>query len=129
MSKELKTGIISILIIALFVWGYNFMKNKSLYDKTRTFYAEYTNVQGLAPKSNITINGLKVGTVSEITFHPFSLSIMASGSAFLSSDLKHGCCATFSLANTLCSLACFEEESAWNCFSGWFGMVLYTSAH
>ncbi len=44
------------------------MKNRSLYDKTRTFYAEYTNVQGLAPKSPVTINGLKVGTVSEIHF-------------------------------------------------------------
>lgn len=70
ISRELKTGIIAVIIIVLFVWGYNFMKNKSLYDKTRTFYAEYTNVQGLAPKSPITINGLKVGSVTEITFHP-----------------------------------------------------------
>lgn len=52
------------------------MKNRSLYDKTRTFYAEYTNVQGLAPKSPITINGLKVGTVTEITFHPFKKGIL-----------------------------------------------------
>jgi len=52
------------------------MKNRSLYDKTRTFYAEYTNVQGLAPKSPITINGLKVGTVSEITFHPSKKGIL-----------------------------------------------------
>ena len=52
------------------------MKNRSLYDKTRTFYAEYTNVQGLAPKSPVTINGLKVGTVSEITFHPFKKGIL-----------------------------------------------------
>lgn len=52
------------------------MKNRSLYEKTRTFYAEYTNVQGLAPKSPITINGLKVGTVSEITFHPYKKGIL-----------------------------------------------------
>ena len=70
VTRELKTGVIAVLIIILFVWGYNFMKNRSLYDKTRTFYAEYTNVQGLAPKSNITINGLKVGTVTKISFHP-----------------------------------------------------------
>ncbi len=70
VTKELKTGVIAVLIIILFVWGYNFMKNRSLYDQTRTFYAEYTNVQGLAPKSTITINGLKVGTVTKITFHP-----------------------------------------------------------
>ncbi|MGI9531039.1 MlaD family protein [Lutimonas sp.] len=70
ISRELKTGVVAVIIIALFFWGYNFMKNRSLYDQTRTFYAEYTNVQGLAPKSPITINGLKVGSVTKITFHP-----------------------------------------------------------
>lgn len=70
MSRELKTGVVALLIIALSIWGYNFLKNKSLYKKTRTFYAEYSNVQGLIPKSPVTINGLKVGDVSKITFHP-----------------------------------------------------------
>ncbi len=76
ISREIKTGIAAVIIIFLSFWGYNFLKNKSLYDSTRTFYAEYTNVQGLAPKSPITINGLKVGTVSEITFHPFKRGIL-----------------------------------------------------
>jgi len=70
VSRELKTGVVALLIIALSIWGYNFLKNKSLYKKTRTFYAEYSNVQGLIPKSPVTINGLKVGDVSKITFHP-----------------------------------------------------------
>lgn len=70
MTREFKTGLIGILIIALFIWGYNFLKDVSLYDKSRILYAEYDNVQGLAPKSPITINGLKVGSVSEISFHP-----------------------------------------------------------
>lgn len=70
ITRELKTGVIVLIIIALSFWGFNFLKNRNLYDKTRTFYAEYSNVQGLAPKSPVTINGLKVGTVSEITFHP-----------------------------------------------------------
>lgn len=76
ITREIKTGITAVIIIFLFFWGYNFLKNRSLYEKTRTFYAEYTNVQGLAPKSPITINGLKVGTVSEITFHPFKKGIL-----------------------------------------------------
>lgn len=76
ISREIKTGIAAVIIIFLSFWGYNFLKNRSLYDSTRTFYAEYTNVQGLAPKSPITINGLKVGTVSEITFHPFKRGIL-----------------------------------------------------
>ena len=70
VSREIKTGVIVLIIIALSFWGFNFLKNRNLYDKSRTFYAEYTNVQGLAPKSPITVNGLKVGNVSKITFHP-----------------------------------------------------------
>ncbi|VAV82897.1 hypothetical protein MNBD_BACTEROID02-1063, partial [hydrothermal vent metagenome] len=70
VSRELKTGIIAILIISLAIWGFNFVKNKSLYEKTRLFYAEYNNVQGLISKSPVTINGLRVGKVAKITFHP-----------------------------------------------------------
>lgn len=70
ISRELKTGIIAVLIIALFVWGYNFLKDSSLTHKNRTFYAIYENVQGLSPNGQVTINGLKVGRVSKITFHP-----------------------------------------------------------
>jgi phospholipid/cholesterol/gamma-HCH transport system substrate-binding protein len=70
VSRELKTGIVALLIIALSIWGYNFLKDKSLYNNTRVFYAEYLNVQGLVPKSPISINGLKVGSVEKITFHP-----------------------------------------------------------
>jgi phospholipid/cholesterol/gamma-HCH transport system substrate-binding protein len=69
-TREFKTGVFAIVILALFIWGYNFLKDVSLYDKSRILYAEYDNVQGLAPKSPITINGLKVGSVSEISFHP-----------------------------------------------------------
>ncbi|MEN8187239.1 MAG: MlaD family protein [Bacteroidota bacterium] len=76
ISRELKTGIVAILIIILFVWGYNFLKDRSLTDKTRIFYAEYENVQGLIPTSMITINGLKVGKVSDITFHPTKPGIL-----------------------------------------------------
>jgi len=76
VTRETKTGIVAIAIIALFIWGYNFLKDRSLYDTSRTFYAEYSNVQGLAPKSPVTINGLKVGTVSDISFHPSKKGIL-----------------------------------------------------
>jgi len=70
LSKEIKTGIIALLIIVLFIWGYNFLKDKKLYDDSRTFYAEYSNVQGLVIDAPVTISGLKVGKVTKITFHP-----------------------------------------------------------
>lgn len=76
ISRELKTGIIALLSIVLFFWGYNFLKNQSIYDKTRTYYAEYSNVQGLSPNSPITINGLNVGKVSDISFHPLKKGVL-----------------------------------------------------
>ncbi|MDZ7615160.1 MAG: MlaD family protein [Flavobacteriaceae bacterium] len=70
ISREIKTGIIAVLIIVLFIWGYNFLKDRKILDRNRTYYAMYENVQGLVPTSPVLINGLKVGSISRITFHP-----------------------------------------------------------
>ncbi len=70
LSRELKTGIIAILVIAIFIWGFSFIKGTNLIDNNRIFYAEYNNVQGLSPSAPVTINGLRVGTIKTIDFHP-----------------------------------------------------------
>ena len=70
MSKELKTGIVAIIVIIVFVWGYNFLKGQNLFDTdTRYFNVEYTNIGGLNKSSLVTINGLKVGKVTKIDFN------------------------------------------------------------
>lgn len=70
MSKEFKTGIVSIVIIALFIWGFNFLKGKNLFEpNSRSFYIEYKNIQGLNKTSIVTINGLEVGRVVDISFN------------------------------------------------------------
>jgi len=71
MSKELKTGITALLIIALGVWGYNFLKRQDIFSaSTRHFFVEYNNINGLNEASVVTINGLKVGKIDQITFNP-----------------------------------------------------------
>ncbi|AOW20248.1 MlaD family protein [Urechidicola croceus] len=70
LSRELKTGVIAIVIIAVFIWGYNFLKGQNLFNKSpRTYFAEYNNVQGLNTASPVTINGLQVGKVVDIKFN------------------------------------------------------------
>ncbi len=70
MSKELKTGIIAALIIALAVWGYNFLKRQDLFSSgSRYFYVEYNNINGLSEASIVSINGLQVGKVEKIAFN------------------------------------------------------------
>ncbi|MCT4699485.1 MlaD family protein [Tenacibaculum haliotis] len=70
MSKELKTGIVAIVIIVLFIWGYNFLKGQDLFNgSSRKFFVEYKNINGLNTASLVTINGLKVGKISDISFN------------------------------------------------------------
>ena len=69
ISRELKTGVIAVAIIGLFIWGYNFMKGQNLFDSSpRTYFARFSNVDGLNMASLVTINGFKVGKVANITF-------------------------------------------------------------
>jgi phospholipid/cholesterol/gamma-HCH transport system substrate-binding protein len=70
MSKELKTGIVLIIIIVSFIWGFNFLKGHDVFQpNSRSYNVEYTNVGGLTEASLVTINGLKVGQVDDIDFN------------------------------------------------------------
>lgn len=70
MSKELKTGIIVIIIIITFIWGYNFLKGHDLFNgQSRKFKVEYKKIGGLNRASPVTLNGLKVGQVNDIEFN------------------------------------------------------------
>ena len=66
LSREVKTAILVLVAIALLIFGYYFLKGNNLLDGSRTFYAKYDNVEGLAKSSKVTINGLQVGTVTDI---------------------------------------------------------------
>lgn len=70
MTKELKTGLIVVIIIIGFFWGFNFLKGHDLLGgKAREFKVEYSKIGGLNEASPVTINGLKVGQVKEIEFN------------------------------------------------------------
>ena len=69
ISREFKTGVVAVVIISLFIWGYNYMKGLNLFDgPLQTYFTEYTNVQGLNTSSVVTINGVEVGKVLDIKF-------------------------------------------------------------
>lgn len=68
LSKEVKTGLLAIVAIALLIFGYSFLKGENLLNNDRTFYAIYDDVEGLAPSSSVTINGLEIGKVVSINF-------------------------------------------------------------
>ena len=68
VSREVKTGILAIGAILLFVFGYSFLKGTNLFQDSRVFFVKYKNVEGLATSAPVTINGLNVGKVNDIKF-------------------------------------------------------------
>jgi len=66
ISKEFKAGIISIVAIASFWWLFNYLKGNDLFSSTKTYYANFDNVDGLAASKSVMINGLKVGMIKSI---------------------------------------------------------------
>lgn len=67
ISNETKVGALTAVAITLLVLGFNFLKGKTLFSKSRTLYAKYDNVQGLDNSNPVMINGMQVGTVYSIT--------------------------------------------------------------
>lgn len=69
-SRELKVGLITIVALASLYYGINFLKGQDIFQNKTIIYAQYEQVDGLSPSRPININGLKVGVVDKIYFHP-----------------------------------------------------------
>ncbi len=63
INNETKIGILAVVAVALLVLGFNFLKGRDLFDKSRKLYAVFHSVEGLSTSNPVTINGLQVGTV------------------------------------------------------------------
>lgn len=66
ITKEIKTAILVIASILLFIWGYSFLKGRDLFTEYKTLYVQYDNIEGLGKSALVTINGLQIGKVSDI---------------------------------------------------------------
>jgi len=70
IRREIKVGIVFVLATAILIWGLMYLKGLELLKTSRTFYAVYDQVNGLAAANPISIKGLKVGQVKKLYFHP-----------------------------------------------------------
>ncbi|RYJ42510.1 MlaD family protein [Flavobacterium beibuense] len=68
VTREVKTAILVIGAILVFIWGYMFLRGKDLFNSYKTFYVVYDNVEGLSHSAPVTINGLVIGQVTDISF-------------------------------------------------------------
>lgn len=69
-SKELKVGVVFVLATAVLIWGLMYLKGLELLKTSRTFYAQYEDVNGLVAANPVIIKGLQVGQVKKVYFNP-----------------------------------------------------------
>jgi len=68
LSKEIKTAILVLSGILLFIFIFYYLKGENILDNSKRITAVYDNVEGLAPSAAVTINGHKIGKVQSIDF-------------------------------------------------------------
>ncbi len=69
INNEIKTGILAIFAIGLFVFGFSYLKSNDIFVSDRTFYAVYSDVEGVVNGTPVTVNGFPVGSVQKISFY------------------------------------------------------------
>ena len=70
LTREIKTAVLVIASLLLFIWGYSFLKGSNLFNNHKKLFVEYDNIEGLVPAAPVTINGKIIGKVSSITLNP-----------------------------------------------------------
>ena len=76
ISREIKTALLVLGGIALFIYGFSYLKGNSIFKSSITIHAVYEEIEGLVSGAKVTINGLSVGKVSRIDFLPSTTKIL-----------------------------------------------------
>lgn len=68
LSKEFKAALLVITALVVFIWGFNYLKGKNIFNFSTVYYVVYDDIQGLMTGTPVSINGFNVGKVSDIEF-------------------------------------------------------------
>ena len=63
ISNETKVGILSVAALTLLIIGFNYLKGKDVFNRTKKIYAVFSKLGSLAKSNAVKINGYTVGTV------------------------------------------------------------------
>lgn len=70
IKREAIIGLISLITIAGMIWGYKFVKGEVLLSQSYSFQSTFADVFQLAPSNPVLVNGLKVGSITDIKVNP-----------------------------------------------------------
>ena len=65
ISNETKVGALTILALALLFIGFNYLKGRDVFSRTKKIYAVFTDLGSLEKSNEVKINGLPIGSVYE----------------------------------------------------------------
>lgn len=70
IKREIKIGVVATLSLLLFIWGLNYLKGEDIFSKQIVYYAVYEDVTGLIESNPVSLNGVNIGQVKNISFMP-----------------------------------------------------------
>ncbi len=73
ISNEAKVGTLTVISLALLIFGYNFLRGRSVLKTGNFLYAKYTDAKSLMVSNPVYINGFQVGNVYDIETEDASL--------------------------------------------------------
>lgn len=68
ISKEVKVGFIAIVVFAVTIWGFNFLKGKDILKPTDSYFIVFDRADGLIEAGNVIYKGYKIGNITSLTF-------------------------------------------------------------
>ncbi|HRD82530.1 MAG: MCE family protein [Saprospiraceae bacterium] len=70
ISSEVKIGLLTIVTLAVSLWGFKFIQGKNMLRASNVYYVEYPSIDLLKKATDVTINGFPVGVVSDMYLKP-----------------------------------------------------------
>lgn len=70
MKREAKIGIFAVAMIIAAWAGIRFLKGFDIFGRNTVYYAAYDQVNGVQSASSVMMQGVKIGTVTGISFDP-----------------------------------------------------------
>lgn len=67
ITKEVKTGVLVLLGIILFIFGFNYLKGQNLLDSSNVYHTEF-DYNALTKSSPVTVKGNEVGKIKDIEY-------------------------------------------------------------
>ncbi len=114
IRKEFIVGIVASVGIVGLILGFFYLKGQELWKETDSYYAVFPRSEGLSTGSNVLLNGVQIGVVTEVKLYPgkpddilvsfdmteLDLKIPMNSTATLSSDLLSGAYINMSFYDT-----------------------------